>query len=357
MSTVRLSSVCKSFGSVEVVKNINLLIKEGAFCTLLGPSGCGKTTLLRMIAGFYYPTSGEIYIDDREVTNVPPNKREIGMVFQNYALFPHMTVGENVAFGLESRGMKMAEALPRVKKYLEMVRLGGYEKRKVTELSGGQQQRVALARALVIEPRILLLDEPLSNLDAKLREEMRGEIKGLQEQLGITTIYVTHDQAEALTMSDTIVVIEQGICQQIGSPDEIYSRPANAKVAKFVGETNLIPCSLVSATDSQATACTESGGQLSACVDVCLEPDKQVYAMIRPEAAWFGDSRQAFDEVNRLSGVIKQINYNGSTVHYLAAVGNDVFRIMCINGSASQSVKPGDTVDIFFRRSDARLIQ
>ncbi|RMF57507.1 MAG: ABC transporter ATP-binding protein, partial [Calditrichaeota bacterium] len=238
MAQVSLQALSKSFGDVQAVCNLDLEIQEGEFFTLLGPSGCGKTTTLRMVAGFEFPTSGRIFFDRRDVTFMKPNRRNTGMVFQNFALFPHLTVFENVAFGLQARGVAKTEIKVRVEKALELVDLGSLGARKVTELSGGQQQRVALARAVVIEPGILLLDEPLSNLDAKLRAETREEIRALQRRLGITTIYVTHDQEEALSLSDRLAVLDHGVCQQVGSPAEIYREPANAFVARFVGNSN-----------------------------------------------------------------------------------------------------------------------
>ncbi|HLS08673.1 ABC transporter ATP-binding protein, partial [Lentibacillus sp.] len=238
MKSVRLEHITKMFGKARGVEDINIDIKSGEFFTFLGPSGCGKTTTLRMIAGFYFPTSGKIAFDNEDITTVKPNKRNIGMVFQNYALFPHMTVFENIAFGLQVRKLSKSVIKEKVEKAQEFVRLVGYGNRKITELSGGQQQRVALARALVIEPDILLLDEPLSNLDAKLREETRVEIKRLQVELGITTVYVTHDQHEAMAMSDRIMVMSEGEVQQIGTPQEIYNKPDNRFVASFIGETN-----------------------------------------------------------------------------------------------------------------------
>lgn len=240
MSSVRLSNISKKFGDFVAVKDINLTINDGEFFSLLGPSGCGKTTLLRLIAGFYVPTTGSIFFDDRDVSYLPVNKRSTAMVFQNYALFPHMTVFENVAFGLKARKVPKLEIKDRVARSLELVSLSGMENRKVTQLSGGQQQRVALARAIVIEPKILLLDEPLSNLDAKLRRETREQIQRLQSELKITTIYVTHDQEEALTLSDRLALLNEGICQQVGTPYQIYNQPSNIFVAQFIGRSNLL---------------------------------------------------------------------------------------------------------------------
>jgi len=240
MASVQLLNISKSFDDVIAVKEMNLTINDGEFFSLLGPSGCGKTTLLRMIAGFYLPTTGRILFDNRDVSSLPPNKRNTAMVFQNYALFPHMTVFDNVAFGLQARKIPKQEIKERVFESLELVDLSSLENRQVTQLSGGQQQRVALARAIVIEPEILLLDEPLSNLDAKLRRETREEILKLQRELKITTIYVTHDQEEALTLSDRIALLEKGECQQLGTPYEIYNQPANEFAARFIGRANLL---------------------------------------------------------------------------------------------------------------------
>ena len=244
MASVELRNISKRFGAVQVLSEFTLTIREGEFFTLLGPSGCGKTTTLRLIAGFSFPDAGQILVGGRDVGGLAPEKRGIGMVFQNYALFPHLSVAENVAFGLKMHRFTKSIRTERVEKYLALVKLSGYEGRKISELSGGQQQRVALARALAVEPSILLLDEPLSNLDAKLREEMRVELRSIQRQLGITAVYVTHDQSEALSMSDRIAVFEKGLCTQIGRPDEIYNEPANPFIATFVGEDepHPLPC-------------------------------------------------------------------------------------------------------------------
>lgn len=234
MASVKLVNITRKFDDVIAVDNMDVAIQNGEFFSLLGPSGCGKTTILRMIAGFCIPTAGEIFFDDRNVSTLPPNKRNTGMVFQNYALFPHMTVSENVGFGLQARKVPVAERRERIDKALELVDLVGLGSRKVTQLSGGQQQRVALARAIVIEPEILLMDEPLSNLDAKLRRETRDQLRNLQKKLGITTIYVTHDQEEALIMSDRMALLNGGVCQQIGTPDEVRNNPANDFVVSFL---------------------------------------------------------------------------------------------------------------------------
>lgn len=242
MRNIVLSHVSKTFGSNKVLSDVTLTVEKEEFFTFLGPSGCGKTTLLRIISGMIAPDPGsKIFFDDSDVTLYPPDKRNIGMVFQNYALFPHMDVFDNVAYGLRVRKVAKNELEKKVMDALAMVKMEDLLHRNIAELSGGQQQRVAIARALVIEPKIILFDEPMSNLDAKLREEMSGELRKLQKKLGITAIYVTHDQVEALSMSDRIAVFNQGVCQQISTPRELYDQPANAFVAGFIGKTNLFP--------------------------------------------------------------------------------------------------------------------
>jgi ABC-type Fe3+/spermidine/putrescine transport system ATPase subunit len=235
---LRLAGIEKRYGATVAVAGVDLEVREGEFVTLLGPSGCGKTTTLGLIAGFFPPTQGEIYLKGRPVADLPPFRRDIGVVFQDYALFPHMTAGQNVAFGLKMRNLPRAEIGQRVREALELVQLAGLSERAPLQLSGGQRQRVALARALVIRPTVLLLDEPLSNLDLKLREEMRVEIAGLQRRLGITTVFVTHDQGEALVMSDRIAVMNAGRIEQVGQPSDIYERPATRFVAEFIGRMN-----------------------------------------------------------------------------------------------------------------------
>jgi len=242
MVKVKLVNVTKRFGEVIAVNKVSLEVREGELFTFLGPSGCGKTTTLRLIAGFYKPDEGEIYFDDELVNDIPPYKRNTGMVFQNYALWPHMNVFDNIAYGLKLRNMPPPQIIKKVKEVIELIGLKGKESRFPSQLSGGEQQRVALARALVIQPKVLLLDEPLSNLDAKLRLKMRSEIRRLQKRLGITTIYVTHDQEEALSISDRIAVMNKGEVLQIGTPLEIYEKPKDIFIADFIGTTNFIPC-------------------------------------------------------------------------------------------------------------------
>lgn len=331
MSQVELKGVCKKFGSVVGVEELDLTIRKGEFFTFLGPSGCGKTTTLRMIAGFYAPSQGRIHLDGKDVTEVPPQKRGTGMVFQNYALFPHMTVFENVAFGLQVRKIPKPERKERVEQALDLVRLGGLGDRQIAQLSGGQQQRVALARALVIRPRILLLDEPLSNLDARLRDEMRSEILSLQRSLGITTIYVTHDQVEALSMSDRIAVFQQGSCRQIGTPEQIYNRPEDAFVASFIGETNLLPAT-VEAVNAEQIQVRSLGHPFRveprAKEKATFAPGDQVCLSIRPE----GVELVADPGENTLSATLTLVQFMGSFFHCTAQVEAEAFlRALFVN--------------------------
>lgn len=330
MKSVKIKNVSKTFGHIHGVKDLDLHIKAGEFFTFLGPSGCGKTTTLRMIAGFYYPTEGKILFDDFDVTRLQPNKRNIGMVFQNYALFPHMTVDENIAFGLQVRKFSKSEIKQKVDRIRGLVHLSQYGNRKINELSGGQQQRVALARALVIEPDILLLDEPLSNLDAKLREETRVEIKRIQSELGVTTIYVTHDQMEAMSMSDRIMVMENGNVRQIGTPQEIYNRPSNRFVANFIGETNLIEATIDAVNGDDIQVKTASGlvltgrKQQSSLTLTHMIGDK-VFISIRPESINQGTGE------NTLTGKISFVEFTGISVNYIVECLDFSLKVMITN--------------------------
>ncbi|BCV22896.1 ABC transporter ATP-binding protein [Moorella sp. Hama-1] len=325
MITVILKDVSKVFpGGNVVVKDINLTIRAGEFFTLLGPSGCGKTTTLRMIAGFNYPSAGSIFFDDRDVTHVPPNDRGTGMVFQNYALFPHMTVFENVAFGLRVRKIPQAQIRQRVAAALAQVRLAGMEGRRIDQLSGGQQQRVALARALVIQPNLLLLDEPLSNLDAKLREETRTEIRRLQLASGITAIYVTHDQAEAMAISDRIAVMEGGRVHQVGTPPEIYHRPATRFVATFIGKSNLLE-GVVDRIDGHR-GLVKVADDLVIRVElerrnppVKVIPGNRVLLAVRPEGIQLA---QPGEMDNVLAGTVLGVEFGGAYTEYTVGVNN-----------------------------------
>lgn len=303
MHTIELKNITKEFDGVKIIEDLNLTIKEDEFWTLLGPSGCGKTTILRMIGGFETPTSGKIYFDGKDITEVPPHERTINTVFQKYALFPHLNVYENIAFGLRIKDLKEKDIEPKVKAMLKLVNLEGYEKREIDSLSGGQQQRIAIARALVNQPKVLLLDESLSALDSKLRKGMQIELKNMQKKLGITFIFVTHDQEEALTMSDMIVVMDKGDIQQIGTPVDIYNEPENIKVAKFIGESNIIDgvmkedC-LVNFVDYDFP-----------CVDKGFGKDEIVDVVIRPE-----DVEVVSVEEGQFKGEVTSVRFKG--VHY-----------------------------------------
>jgi iron(III) transport system ATP-binding protein len=317
--------ITKRFGEVTALKSVSLQIEPGELFFLLGGSGCGKTTLLRCIAGLETPTEGRIYFGDRDVSKLPTHKREAAMVFQSYALWPHMTVGQNIAFGLEERKVDKASIKRRVDEALEMVKLGGFAKRSIDQMSGGQQQRVSLARALVVRPKVLLLDEPLSNLDAQLRLEMRSEIRRIVKENDLTGVYVTHDQAEALSMADRMAVMDEGHIVQVGPPDEIYRRPASSYVAGFIGETNLVDGRVgdggkVEAATAFLTATPTLGGWQPS-------PGERVVLSIRPEALEIGPAADG-----DLTGQIIDRTYLGSSVQYAVRLGDGtVMRVTELN--------------------------
>ena len=312
----------KRFGTNAVVSDVGLSIEEGELFTLLGPSGCGKTTLLRLIAGFYAPDEGEIRFNDRVVNAVPPHERGIGMVFQNYALWPHMTVSANVAYGLKLRKVAAADMADRVEKVLDKVKLGGLGARYPGQLSGGQQQRVALARALVLNPEILLLDEPLSNLDAKIRVQVRAEIRKLQKELGITTVYVTHDQDEALTLSDRIAVFNQGRIFQVGPPKALYERPANRFVADFIGINNFLDGKVLTVDAAgRSLRATTAFGEVAAIHDAPLQPGDPCVLCVRPENIALETQPE---HVNHFEGRISFAAYLGNTLRYDVDLGRGV---------------------------------
>ena len=303
MLPIRLEKLRCDFGSTVAVDSVDLHIPAGSLYFMLGPSGCGKTTLLRMIAGFQEPTSGKIFFGDRDVTHMPPEKRNAGMVFQSYALWPHMSVFDNVAFGLQVRGVSASEQSKRVGAALEMVRMEHLAQRKPNQLSGGQQQRVALARAIVFQPEVLLLDEPLSNLDAKLRLEMRAEIKRICSEIHMTTVYVTHDQKEALSLADGMVVLRDGRIEQMGAPKQVYQQPSNSFVAEFMGETNFIRGTVKSRNTNGCDIETVAGMLHSSCCSA--DVGAHVTLSIRPE------SLQIADGPNCIRGVCKSSLYLG----------------------------------------------
>jgi len=316
MVAVRLLKVTKRFKDVVAVDKVTINIRHGEFFTFLGPSGCGKTTTLRLIAGLEYPDQGRIFFNDEDVTELPPYRRNTGMVFQNYALWPHMTVFDNIAYGLKIRGLPKKEIRDRVCRVLELIKLKGLEHRYPTQLSGGQQQRVALARALVIEPQVLLLDEPLSNLDAKLRIEMREEIKRLQRQLGITTIYVTHDQEEAMVISDRIAVMNEGKVMQVGTPEELYKRPKNLFVATFLGRCTVIEGVVEGTTpDGYVILVSEEGAlRLKGTPpsgDIRLKEGERAVAIMRPQDFSLEEPKKPF---NVIEGVVDWLSFVGPYV-------------------------------------------
>ncbi len=300
---IDLQGISKFYGKNLILDDLNLYIKENEFLTLLGPSGCGKTTTLRIIGGFENPDNGKVIFDGKDITNLPPNKRNLNTVFQKYALFTHMTIAENIAFGLKISKKSKDYIDDKIKYALKLVNLDGFENRMADSLSGGQQQRIAIARAIVNEPKVLLLDEPLGALDLKLRQDMQYELIRLKNELGITFIYVTHDQEEALTMSDTIVVMNQGYIQQIGAPEKIYNEPENAFVADFIGDSNIIPATMI------GDEVVEILGTKFPCVDTGFGNNKPVDAVIRPE-----DVELVKPENGIISGVVTQLIFKG--VHY-----------------------------------------
>ena len=298
-----LKNITVAYGDNIVLKNLNLSIHDREFITLLGPSGCGKTTTLRIIGGFIEPDEGEVFFEGKKINGVPPYKRQVNTIFQRYALFPHLNVYENVAFGLRLRHLPEKEIKETVREMLELVNLKGFEKRHISSLSGGQQQRVAIARALAVKPRVLLLDEPLGALDLKLRKDMQVELKNIQQRLGITFIYVTHDQEEALSMSDTIVVMDNGLIQQIGTPVDIYNEPKNAFVADFIGESNIVDGIMLKDLYCQFS------GQRFECLDKGFAPNEQVDVVVRPE-----DVDVVPVEKGMLKGTVTSVTFKG--VHY-----------------------------------------
>ncbi|HEV8392502.1 MAG TPA: ABC transporter ATP-binding protein [Dongiaceae bacterium] len=344
MSKLRLAGITRKYGSFTAVDNIDLEVSDGEFVTLLGPSGCGKTTTLRMVAGFIAPDSGEIWFDNRRMTDVPPHRRNTAMVFQSYALFPHMSVAENVAFGLKMRNLPAAEQAKRIDEALDMVSLRGLEARRPGQLSGGQQQRVALARAIVTRPDILLFDEPLSNLDAKLREKVRLEIRELQRRLDITTLYVTHDQAEALAISDRIVVMNGGHIEQIGDPSTIYRAPRSAFVADFLGAANIV------AGDALGGGVVDSRVGRFAIADASPSLSGHVTVSWRPE-----DMKVAMDgSANIRDAVVRSIVFRGNFVELLVEVAGHPLRAQL---DSDLSVSEGDVLSFTVPAHRIRVVE
>lgn len=327
---IELKNISVAFDGQQIIDNMNLYIRDKEFITFLGPSGCGKTTTLRMIAGFQEPDSGDIIFDGKIINGVPPHKRQLNTIFQRYALFPHLNVYENIAFGLRLKKTPEKEIRAAVSEMLELINLKGFERRDIASLSGGQQQRVAIARALIVKPRILLLDEPLGALDLKLRKDMQVELKNIQQRLGITFIYVTHDQEEALSMSDTIVVMDSGVIQQIGTPTDIYNEPKNAFVADFIGESNIIEGVM------RADFWVEMAGHKFKCLDKGFGVDEEVDVVVRPE-----DVDVVPVDSAMISGVVTSITFKG--VYYEIIVEIKGFKWMI---QSTQFQEVGSTIGI-----------
>ncbi len=352
---VRFVKVQKSYdGESLVVKNLNLEVIRGEFLTMLGPSGSGKTTCLMMVAGFEPATHGEIYLNERPINSVPPHKRGIGMVFQNYALFPHMTVTENLAFPLEVRKMSKSEIDKRIKRALDMVELGAFGSRLPAQLSGGQQQRVAVARALVFDPEVVLMDEPLGALDKNLREQMQYEIKHIHENLGVTVIYVTHDQSEALTMSNRIAVFDDGIVQQLASPQVLYEQPENAFVAKFIGENNVL-LGKVTEVNGESCRVEVNGAPVEAKTVNIAGVGKPSTLSLRPERVTLNPAENQFQNV--FEGRVKELIYVGDHIRTRISVcGQDEFVVKVPNSAAHAQLREGETVKVGWKTEDCRAL-
>ena len=355
-NAIDVQGAVKRYGSFTAIKEISLSIKDNEFFTLLGPSGCGKTTLLRMIAGFEEVSDGAIQLYGKEIENLPPNRRPVNTVFQNYALFPHLSVLDNVAFGLEMKGASQSEARNKASQMLELVQLGEFSKRKPSQLSGGQQQRVALARALAPQPKVLLLDEPLSALDLKLRKAMQLELKHLQRETGITFIFVTHDQEEALTMSDRIAVMSSGELQQLGSPRDIYETPRNVFVADFIGDTNLLEVQVDAVNNGQAICHLEGGHKLS-CKEVAgIGPGAKVHLCLRPERIYMSEQPA---EHESLQGKVVENIFIGTDISTIVdLVDGPSFTVRTSNSDRGNKgiFEPGSEVFVNMESGAARLL-
>jgi putative spermidine/putrescine transport system ATP-binding protein len=356
-SFVEFDHVQKSYDGVSlVVKDLNLSMPKGEFLTMLGPSGSGKTTCLMMLAGFETATHGEIRLNGRPINQVPPHKRGIGMVFQNYALFPHMSVAENLAFPLEVRGMSKSDREAKVKRALDMVQMGAFINRRPAQLSGGQQQRIALARALVFDPELVLMDEPLGALDKQLREHMQFEIKALHERLGITVVYVTHDQGEALTMSDRVAVFNEGVIQQLDAPDELYERPRNSFVAQFIGENNKLPGTVEELSGDKALVRLRTGEMIDATPVNVREKGQQTLVSIRPERVEFKPEMMPKD-AHMIAAEVLEVIYMGDILRArLRVAGSDEFVMKMRNTLGQTRLSQGQTIKVGWHPQDARAL-
>jgi spermidine/putrescine transport system ATP-binding protein len=352
---IRLTDLAKHFRDVRAVDDVSLDIGTGEFFSLLGPSGCGKTTTLRMIGGFELPTAGRIELRGRDVTNDPPDKRPVNMVFQNYALFPHLDVGENIAFGLRRKSVDKADIKRRVHEALELVHLTGYEKRKPNQMSGGQQQRIALARALVNRPHVLLLDEPLGALDLKLRKQLQIELKRVQAEVGITFVYVTHDQEEALTMSDRIAVMNRGKVEQLGSPEELYERPTTRFVADFIGTTNLLT-GAVETADAASALIRLEGGESCVVAGGGLAVGATVELSVRPESILIKASNGSSSAgPEPIRGQVEQVAYLGGNVQYQVRTSGGL-SITALAPKTGQRLPVGSDVDVVWPPAEALVL-
>ena len=347
-----VQNLTKTYGTTTVVKNVSFAFEKGEFISLLGPSGCGKTTILRMIAGFENPTSGSILVEGQDITHLKPNQRQLGMVFQAYALFPNLNVGDNIAFGLKIAGMPAEERRARVEEMLKLIGLPGFEKRYPYEMSGGQQQRVALARAIAPRPRMLLLDEPLSALDAKIRVSLREEIRAIQLDLGITTIFVTHDQEEALSISDRVVVMNSGNIDQLGAPHEIYNKPATRFVATFVGHLNTIEATVANAASHQV----DIDGQLITLPT--LPPgatDKAPISLtLRPEVLAVG--QRPGSDIS-LTGTVTDVTFLGSVIRLRVALGKNTISLDTFNDQRTAPPARGDAITVSLASKDLLILE
>ena len=353
---IKIKNLSKSFGDVEVLKNINLEVEEGEFFSLLGPSGCGKTTLLRILAGFEYPSEGEVFFDDANVTSLPPNLRPSNMVFQNYAIFPHINVQRNIEFGLRKENLSKAEMGERVENALKMVQLEGYENRYSNQLSGGQRQRIALARALVKQPKVLLLDEPLGALDKKLREEMQIELRNLQKSLGITFIFVTHDQEEAMTMSDRIAVMDEGNILQVSPPREIYHNPKNKFVSQFIGNINILDADLKNVSNENLSIAADCFGSMQLKnYQQIIENDK-INIAIRPEEITISKISDSNYDYNFQSNV-KNISFYGESTYYYVLVNNSEKILMVSKNETKEPFSENDNCFINFNSNNVKIIK
>ncbi|HLM71737.1 MAG TPA: ABC transporter ATP-binding protein [Polyangiaceae bacterium] len=354
---VELRNVAKRFGGYTAVQDINLSIRAGEFITLLGPSGCGKTTLLRMISGFETPTEGEILLEGKDVTHVPPYKRNVNQVFQSYALFPHMSVKENINFGLRMQKVAKTEAEERVRQAIQMVSLGGFEERKPSQLSGGQRQRVALARAIVCRPKVLLLDEPLSALDAKLRHAMQVELKRLQQKLGITFVFVTHDQEEALTMSDRIAVINKGRIEQLGDASAIYHQPKTTFVANFIGQANILEAEVASVSGGRARVKLGEHVELTVNAGELAADAANVLVSIRPEKIHIQKKKPS--EENCFEARVEEEIFRGATDQLLIKTesGLELTAVVANESAAQEMVHKGDAVFCYLHPDDIVIVK